>query len=67
MKLKYSTCKHFAHKWNYFKVDSISVRCCRRCNRLQHRMTFAGKTFWTFSVQYTEKGAKENVEGYNEI
>lgn len=67
MTLKDSVCNLFGHKWNYFKIDSISVRRCRRCNRLQHRMTFAGKTFWTFSVQYTEKGAKENVEGYNEI
>ena len=67
MKFKESICEKFGHNWNYFKVDSIDVRCCKRCGKHQHRMVMGTHKFWTFSVQYTEQGAKEFVEGYGEI
>lgn len=65
-KFKNGICENFGHKWNYFKINSIDVRCCKRCERLQYRMNIGIYKFWTFAIQYTELGAKENVEGYNE-
>lgn len=64
--IKDKICSILNHKWNYFRVEGMDLRCCRRCGRLQHRMKLVNKEFWTFSVQYTEKGAKEHVKGYEE-
>lgn len=61
----------FGHKWRYAKLmrdDSkdVFVRSCSRCNVFEHRKYHMGGMIWSGAIIYTDKGAKEYVEGFGE-
>ena len=66
-------CHQVGHKWayafqNWNALRKTEVRFCRRCGESQHWTevpSFKGiQKIWMNHVRYTEKGAKEHVEGY---
>ena len=72
MKAKNIFCRLFGHKWNYFQVhknvgdnNGQDVRVCKRCG-LPEAWTrhITGEYIWSIAIWYTEKGARQHVQGY---
>lgn len=64
-------CKIFGHRWLYFRdvmyIPGRKFRVCKHCNKLQdlRDLPVFGKG-WYGLIQYTDKGAKENLKEFYE-
>jgi len=64
-------CNIFGHGWNYARIRAKAiqdVRFCRCCHRIQewHPPVFPviKNSYWSWSIQYKDFGAKRDIEGY---
>jgi len=69
-KLRRTLCKIFGHKWEYYFTvigGRQDLRACTRCHQVErYEQSFPFKA-WLGTVQYTKKGAKDNLgERYEE-
>jgi hypothetical protein len=60
-------CRFLGHNWRWFKFDFTKpIRVCKRCNKVQYQKFHMGALIWVSPVEYTRKGAENNIEHYNE-
>lgn len=68
LRIGFPCSKRHHHNWKYYKdLNNNHYRFCKKCKYLQYRTSILNnQKVWMYMVGYTKKGAKQDVEGYQE-